>query len=387
MLRFEILVAEGEPPRAPRRGRLTLDHGAVETPAFMPVGTAGTVKAARFDDLEALGATILLSNTYHLLVRVGPERIRSLGGLHRFIGWDRPILTDSGGFQVLSLEKTRKVTEEGVLFRSHVDGTPHLLTPERAATIQLGDFGVDVAMALDECPPRDVTADEARASMERTHRWARRGREAFERLRAEAGGRDGGARGAQFGIVQGGRFAQLREESAATVAGIGFEGVACGGVSVGEPKEEMRATVERTGPLLPWERPRYLMGVGRPDDLVHAVLHGFDLFDCVLPTRAARHGLLYLRDGSTLVVKNARYRDDTAPPDPGGAGPLCRRHSRAYLRHLYLAGEPTAATLMTIHNLHAVLDLMRRIREALGRGEMRAFSAAFLAAAARKDEA
>lgn len=387
MLRFELLETDGERPSAPRRGRLTLDHGTVETPAFMPVGTAGTVKAARFDDLEALGATILLANTYHLLVRVGPERIRSLGGLHRFVGWDRPILTDSGGFQVLSLARTRKLAEEGVLFRSHVDGTPHLLTPERAATIQLGDFGVDVAMALDECPPWGVTLDEARASMERTHRWARRGREAFERAREEAGGGAGGPRGAQFGIVQGGRFDELRDESAATIAGIGFEGVACGGVSVGEPKEEMRATVERTGPRLPWERPRYLMGVGRPDDLVHAVLHGFDLFDCVLPTRAARHGLLYLRDGTTLVVKNARHRDDADPPDPGCPCPLCRRHSLAYLRHLYLAGEPTAATLMTLHNLHAILDLMRRIREALGRGELRAFSAAFLAAAARKDEA
>ncbi len=221
MLRFEILSREGDGPGAPRRGRLHLDHGVVETPAFMPVGTAGTVKAARFSDLEEAGASILLANTYHLMVRPGAELIRRLGGLHRFIGWERPILTDSGGFQVLSLAASRKVSEEGVLFRSHVDGTPHLLTPERAAEVQLRDFGVDVAMALDECPPAGVTRDEAARSMELTHRWARRGREAFLRARDEAGGRDGEGAGAQFGIVQGGTYEDLRRESAAEIAAAG----------------------------------------------------------------------------------------------------------------------------------------------------------------------
>lgn len=353
----------------------------------MPVGTAGTVKAVRFDDVESLGASIVLANTYHLMVRPGPDVIRRLGGLHAFTGWSRPILTDSGGFQVLSLAATRRVGEEGVVFRSHVDGSPHQLTPERAATIQLVDFGVDVAMVLDECPPWGVSMDEARASMERTHRWARRGRAAFLAARPELGRAGAPERGAQFGIVQGGMFADLRAESAAVLSGMGFEGMACGGVSVGEPKELMRATVERTGPLLPPEGPRYLMGVGRPDDLVHAVLHGFDLFDCVLPTRAARHGLAYLRDGTTLVIRNARHREDPAPLDPGCPCPSCTRHSRAYLRHLFLAGEPTAATLLTLHNLHAILDLMGRIREALERRELPAFAAAYLAAASRKDDA
>ncbi len=387
MLRFELLARDGDAPGAARRGRLHLDHGVVETPAFMPVGTAGTVKAVRFDDVEALGASIVLANTYHLMVRPGTDVIRRLGGLHRFTGWSRPILTDSGGFQVLSLAATRKVTEDGVLFRSHVDGSPHRLTPERAAALQLVDLGVDVAMVLDECPPWGVSREEARASMERTHRWALRGRDAFQSFREGLAAAGEPPRGAQFGIVQGGMYEDLRAESAATLSALGFEGMACGGVSVGEPKELMRATVERTGPLLPVDRPRYLMGVGRPDDLVHAVLHGFDMFDCVLPTRAARHGLAYLRDGGTLVIRNARHREDPSPLDPGCPCPSCSRHSRAYLRHLFLAGEPTAATLLTLHNLHAILDLMRRIREALDRRQLPALAAAVLAAAGRKDDA
>ena len=338
----------------------------------MPVATGGTVKAARHADLEAAGAQVLLANTYHLMLRPGGDVVRRLGGLHRFIGWDRPILTDSGGFQVMSLAASRKLSEEGVLFRSHVDGTRHLLTPERAVDLQVTDFGVDVAMALDECPPWPAAPEELRRSMERTHRWARRGREAFERVRADG-------RSAQFGIVQGGMDERLRGESAAAIGALPFEGVACGGVSVGEPKELMRATVEMTGRLLPAERPRYLMGVGRPDDLVHAVAHGFDLFDCVLPTRAARHGLLYLpgREEGTLVVKQARYREDPLPPDPDCACPTCARHSRAYLRHLFVSGEPSAAALMTVHNLHAILDLMRRIRKALAENEFTTWAARF----------
>jgi len=370
VLRFEVLG--GEAGGHARLGRMTLDHGVVETPAFMPVGTGGTVKAARHRDLEEAGASILLANTYHLMLRPGGDSIRRMGGLHRFIGWNRPILTDSGGFQVMSLAANRTVSEEGALFRSHVDGSRHLLTPEKAASLQVADFGVDVAMVLDECPPWPASPGELRVSMERTHRWAKRGREEFERVREHR-------KSAQFGIVQGGMDLGLRAESAAAVSALGFEGVACGGVSVGEPKELMRATVEATGHLLPKGRPRYLMGVGRPDDLVHAVAHGFDLFDCVLPTRAARHGLLYLpgREEGTVVIKQARYREDLSPPDPDCSCSTCRRHSRAYLRHLYVSGEPTAATLMTVHNLHAILDLMRGIREALAAKRFETWAAGF----------
>ena len=362
MLRFERLTAAGP---GPRRGRLTLDHGTVETPAFMPVGTAGTVKAARWSDLEAAGAEIVLANTYHLMLRPGGDAVRRLGGLHRFIGWGRPILTDSGGYQVMSLAGNRTLSEEGVLFRSLVDGSAHALTPERAVDLQLGDFGVDVAMVLDECTPWPATKDEARTSMELTHRWAARAAARREAL--------GSPRGALFGIVQGGMYPDLRAESAAAIAALPFDGVACGGLSVGEPKDEMRAMVEATAPLLPEEKPRYLMGVGRPDDLIDAVARGFDLFDCVLPTRAARHGLLYTSEG-TLAIKHARYREDAAPPDPACGCPTCRRHSRAYLRHLFVAGEPTAATLLTVHNLTAILDLMRGIREALASNRFTAWA-------------
>lgn len=368
MLSFQITARASDAPGAPRRGRLTLDHGVVETPAFMPVGTAGTVKAARWSDLESAGAEIVLANTYHLMLRPSGERIKRLGGLHRFIGWEKPILTDSGGYQVMSLAQNRRLTEDGVLFRSHIDGSEHLLTPERAASLQLEDFGVDVAMVLDECTPYPARREDARASMELTHRWARRSRAAFERFRSESGDR-----GAQFGIVQGGMYADLRKESAQAIAELSFEGVACGGVSVGEPKAEMRAVVEATGPLLPVGKPRYLMGVGRPDDLVHAVAHGFDLFDCVLPTRAARHGLMYTSEG-TLAIRNACHAEDTAPPDPSCACATCRRHTRAYLRHLFLLGEPTAASLMTVHNLTSILDLMRGIREALAANRLAAWT-------------
>ncbi|HEY3348909.1 MAG TPA: tRNA guanosine(34) transglycosylase Tgt [Thermoanaerobaculia bacterium] len=363
MLRFEQLSAGGP---GPRRGRVTLDHGTVETPAFMPVGTAGTVKAARWSDLEAAGAQIVLANTYHLMLRPGGDTVRRLGGLHRFTGWDRPILTDSGGYQVMSLAGSRTLSEEGVVFRSHVDGSAHALTPERAVELQLGDFGVDVAMVLDECTPWPATKDEARTSMELTHRWAARAAARREAL--------GSPRGALFGIVQGGMFPDLRSESAAAIAALPFDGVACGGLSVGEPKDEMRAMVAATAPLLPEDKPRYLMGVGRPDDLIDAVARGFDLFDCVLPTRAARHGLLYTSEG-TLAIKHARYREDGAPPDAACGCPTCRRHSRAYLRHLFVAGEPTAATLLTVHNLTAILDLMRGIREALASNRFAAWAA------------
>jgi len=361
LLKFSLLAERG----AARRGRLELDHGTVETPAFMPVGTAGTVKAARWSDLETAGAEIVLGNTYHLMLRPGGDVIRRLGGLHRFTGWQRPILTDSGGFQVMSLAKSRTLREEGVLFRSHLDGSEHLLTPERAMELQLTDFQVDVAMVLDECTPYPATLPEARASMELTHRWAERA--ATWRARQHDG------RGAVFGIVQGSMFDELRRESAAFLSERPFDGVAVGGLSVGEPKPQMRAMVELCGPLLPRDRPRYLMGVGRPDDLLHAVAQGFDTFDCVLPTRAARHGLLYTSEG-TLTLKNARFREDPAPPDPACACPTCARHSRAYLRHLFTIGEPSAATLLTVHNLTAILDLMRGIRDALDADRFQAFA-------------
>ena len=354
MLRFELL---GGDAGGPRRGRLTLDHGVVETPAFMPVGTAGTVKAARWSDLEAARAEIVLANTYHLMLRPGGDVIRRLGGLHRFVAWDRPILTDSGGYQVMSLAGSRKLSEEGVLFRSHVDGSAHFLSPERAVDLQLGDFGVDVAMVLDECTPYPATEEAARASMELTHRWARR---AVERRLAL-----GGDRGALFGIVQGGMFRATSARRARRRSRRCPSTASRAGASRWASRRPRCARWSRTRrPLLPEEKPRYLMGVGRPDDLLDAVAQGFDLFDCVLPTRAARHGLLYTAQG-TLAIKHARYREDDAPPDPACSCPTCRRHSRAYLRHLFVAGEPTAATLLTVHNLTAILDLMRGIREAL----------------------
>ncbi|MGE5346748.1 MAG: tRNA guanosine(34) transglycosylase Tgt [Acidithiobacillales bacterium] len=364
---FERLARD--PATSARRGRLSLAHGTVETPAFVPVGTAGSVKAVSWEDVVRAGAEIVLANTYHLMLRPGGDVIRHLGGLNRFTGWAKPILTDSGGYQVMSLAGHRKLMEEGVLFRSHVDGAEHLLTPERAVELQIRDFGVDVAMVLDECTPYPATPEAARVSMERTHRWALRSLKRFEELR------DGGGAGELFGIVQGGMYGELRAESVATLAALPFDGLACGGLSVGEPKAEMRAMVARTGSLLPEDRPRYLMGVGRPDDLLHAVAHGFDLFDCVLPTRAARHGLLYTSEG-TLVIRHARHREDPSPPDAGCGCPTCRTHSRAYLRHLYLSGEPTAALLLTVHNLTAILDLMRRIRDALSTGGFATWSAA-----------
>ncbi len=361
-----------------RRGVLTTPHGTVETPAFMPVGTRGAVKAVTPRDLTDLGVQMLLGNTYHLYMRPGDDLIARAGGLHRFMAWDRPILTDSGGYQVFSLATLRQVTEDGVRFRSHVDGAEHLLTPESAVDIQLR-LGSDVAMVLDELPGSGVSESEARAAMERTLRWARRARDRF--LAVAAGGEDLGAPlatpgQAQFGIVQGGIHRPLREASAAATEAIGFDGYAIGGLSVGEPVDVMYEVVGYTAPLLPAERPRYLMGTGMPDDLVESVARGVDLFDCVLPTRNARNGQLFTRQGR-LAIKNARYTEDPAPPDPECACYTCRHFSRAYLRHLFLAGEMTAATLNTLHNLHFYLDTMRRIREAIVFGAFEKFRQEF----------
>ena len=360
-----------------RRGVMTTAHGDVETPAFMPVGTQGTVKAVTNRDLEALGAEILLCNTYHLYLRPGDGLIARRGGLHRFIGWPRPILTDSGGYQVFSLAARRTVDERGVRFRSHLDGSEHLLTPEKAADIQ-AQLGSDIAMVLDECLAHPASIDAARASMERTVRWARRGRDRCLALRA--GAVDGvvatNSGQAQFGIVQGGVYPVLREESARETAAMGFEAYAIGGLSVGEPVDVMNDIVAQTALWLPADRPRYLMGTGTPADLVESVARGIDLFDCVLPTRNARNGQLFTSEGR-LNIKNARYAEDDRPIDPACACYTCRTASRAYLRHLFLAGEITASTLNTLHNLNFYLDTMRRIRESVTFGRFESFRQSF----------
>lgn len=356
---------------------MTTAHGAVETPAFMPVGTQGAVKGVTHRDLEALGAEILLGNTYHLHLRPGDDLIARRGGLHRFVGWPRPMLTDSGGYQVFSLAARRTIDEQGAHFTSHLDGSAHLLTPEKATDIQ-AQLGSDVGMVLDECLALPAEAAAARVSMERTLRWACRARDRFLAIR------DGLVPGvvvtnpgqAQFGIVQGGVYPEWREESARKTVDVGFEGYAIGGLSVGEPPGVMYDVVSRTTPLLPEDRPRYLMGVGTPADLVEAVARGIDLFDCVLPTRNARNGQLFTSEGR-LNIKNARYAEDDRPPDPACGCYTCRTFSRAYLRHLFLAGEINAATLNTLHNLHFYLDTMSRIRESVSFGRFESFRVAF----------
>jgi queuine tRNA-ribosyltransferase len=370
---FEVTHRSG---RA-RRGRMMTAHGPVETPAFMPVGTQGAVKAVTARDLVDLGADIILGNTYHLFLRPGDAPVARLGGLHRFIGWDRPILTDSGGYQVFSLAGIRRLEEEGVRFRSHLDGAEHLLTPERAADIQ-AQLGSDIAMVLDECAASPAPTASARGAMERTHRWAARGRARFQAIRH--GTVDGvvvtNPGQAQFGIVQGGIDPDLRAESVQRTLDVGFEAYAIGGLSVGEPVETMYDVVSHTAPLLPEDRPRYLMGTGMPDDLVECVARGIDLFDCVLPTRNARNGQLLTREGR-IVIKNARFAEDPRPPDPDCGCYTCRGFSRAYLRHLFLANEMTAATLNTLHNLHFYLDTMRRVREAIMFGTFEMFRQEF----------
>jgi queuine tRNA-ribosyltransferase len=377
---FEIIRRDG----TARRGRLHLPHGVVETPAFMPVGTRGAIKAVTLDAVADLGAEIVLANTYHLHVRPGDERIARLGGLHAFMGWPRPILTDSGGYQVFSLAARRRVTEEAVVFQSHLDGRALSLSPETAVDIQ-SRLGSDIAMVLDECPSWPATHGDAEAAMERTLRWAARGRSRFQTLGSAA------ARGvavstpgqALFGIVQGGTFQDLRDRSVAGTVGIGFEGYAIGGLSVGEPTPTMYEVTAATASQLPDEQPRYLMGTGMPDDLVESVARGIDLFDCVLPTRNARNGQLFTREGP-ISIKNARYAEDDRPPDPACACPTCRRHSRAYLRHLFIAGEMSGAALNTLHNLHFYLDTMHAIRKAIEFGNFESFRTGFLETYSRR---
>jgi queuine tRNA-ribosyltransferase len=373
---FSVAHTDG----AARAGVMTTPHGVVETPAFMPVGTQGAVKAMTVRTLEEAGARIILGNTYHLWLRPGAEVIARRGGLHRFNGWPGPILTDSGGYQVFSLAERRKVTEAGVRFRSHLDGSEHHLTPERAVDIQ-ALLGSDIAMVLDECPAHPSTRDAIRTSLELTSRWAARCRARLSAIRADEPGVPAPttAGQVQFGIVQGGVFTDLRAESAAQLVELDFEGYAMGGLSVGEPNELMYEVVGATAPRLPAAKPRYLMGVGTPADLIENVSRGVDLFDCVLPTRNARNGQLFTRFGP-LNVKNARFAEDDAPPDSECRCYTCRNFSRAYLRHLFVAGEMTGAILNTIHNLAFYLDTMRLIREAIAFGTFGAFKESYLRA-------
>ncbi|MDR1853528.1 MAG: tRNA guanosine(34) transglycosylase Tgt [Azoarcus sp.] len=349
-MRFELLATS----EAARRGRLELAHGAVDTPAFMPVGTCGTVKAMTPEALAATGAQICLGNTFHLWLRPGVDIVAAHGGLHGFMRWDKPILTDSGGFQVFSLGALRKISEEGVRFASPIDGARLMLTPEESMRIQSA-LGSDIAMIFDECTPWPATRDEAADSMRLSQRWARRSRAEFDRL---------GNANALFGIVQGGMYEDLRDESLAALVDIGFDGYAIGGLSVGEPKEEMARVLAHVAPRLPVDKPRYLMGVGRPEDIVAGVTAGIDMFDCVMPTRNARNGWLFTRHGD-VKIKNAAHRADTRPLDETCGCYTCRNFSRAYLHHLHRTGEILGSILNTIHNLHYYQCLMNEIRAAI----------------------
>ena len=356
-----------------RAGHLHTAHGTVPTPTFMPVGTAGTVKAMTADAVRATGAGVVLGNTYHLMLRPGAERVEALGGLHRFMDWPGPILTDSGGFQVMSLGALRTLDADGVTFRSHLDGTAHRLTPERSTAIQHA-LDATITMCFDECPSLPASTEVIAASMRLSMRWAARSREAFVP-------RDGYA---QFGIVQGGVEPELRAESVHALREIGFEGYAVGGLAVGEGQALMFATLDSTVPLLPADRPRYLMGVGTPNDLVGAVERGIDMFDCVMPTRAGRTARAYAGSG-TLNLRNARHAADPRPLAPGCSCPACARHSRAYLHHLFRAGEMLGPMLLTWHNLHYYQALMRGLREAIVAGTLPAHAAALRAGWAAGD--
>ncbi|HLT99297.1 MAG TPA: tRNA guanosine(34) transglycosylase Tgt [Burkholderiaceae bacterium] len=372
-LQFELLATDG----AARRGQVTLNHGVVQTPIFMPVGTYGSVKAMLPHELEGIGAQIVLGNTFHLWLRPGTEIMRKHGGLHGFMQWKRPILTDSGGFQVFSLNSMRKITEEGVRFASPIDGARLFLTPEESMRIQHA-LNSDIAMVFDECTPYSIdgepaTVEEAATSMRMSLRWARRSRDEFERLENP---------NALFGIVQGGMYEHLRDESLAGLVDIGFEGYAIGGLSVGEPKEDMMRILAHVAPRLPVHAPRYLMGVGTPEDLVEGVSRGVDMFDCVMPTRNARNGWLFTRYGD-IKIRNARHRDDTRPLDASCECHTCSNFSRAYLHHLQRANEITGARLNTLHNLHFYLKIMEEMREAIAEGRFQAWREAFAADRAR----
>jgi queuine tRNA-ribosyltransferase len=362
---FEVLQTD---PTGARRGVLTTPHGVIETPVFMPVGTAATVKALTQDALETLGARIILANTYHLYLRPGHELIRRLGGLHSFMSWHGAILTDSGGYQVFSLSDLRRITDQGVCFRSHLDGSEHLLSPEKATEIQLA-LGSDIAMVLDECIETPAPRPAAEGALKRTTLWAQRARQHFLQRANLASAQLQW----QFGIVQGATFADLRRESAHQLLALDFPGYAVGGLAVGEPHDVTCDMAAAVTALLPQDRPRYLMGVGRPEQLADYVALGIDMMDCVLPTRAARHACIYTSEGRVLI-KNARYAEDQRPLDPNCKCSVCQRYTRAYLRHLFAAGEITAAILATHHNVHFYLDIMRQIREAISFGQLEKFA-------------
>ena len=387
-LSFEVLAQEG----GARAGVITTRRGDIETPVFMPVGTAGTVKGVRFEELESpdLDARIILGNTYHLWLRPGIEAIEACGGLHNFIGWNRAMLTDSGGFQVWSLGELRKITEEGTEFRSHIDGQLCFLSPEISMQVQAA-LGAEIAMAFDECAPGKATHDEARRSMELTLRWAKRSREAFDlaqvaNLRSSAPQDDEAETSTQvnnlrypqalFGIIQGASHLDLRRQSLERTVEIGFGGYAIGGLSVGEEKPVMFEVIEEVALRLPGDKPRYLMGVGTPEDLIAAVAHGVDMFDCVLPTRNGRNGQAFTSLGK-LNIKNARYLEDQRPLDESCRCSVCRRHSRAFLRHLFLSGEMLGSILLTHHNLAFYLDTMRTVRQAIRSGQFSKFQREF----------
>jgi queuine tRNA-ribosyltransferase len=358
---FEVLATD---PTGARLGRLTTPHGVIETPAFMPVGTAATVKAQTQQDLESLDAQIILANTYHLYLRPGHELIRTMGGLHKFMSWPRPILTDSGGYQVFSLSDLRKVTDDGVTFRSHIDGSEHFLSPEKALEIEIA-LGADIIMVLDECIEAPADESRTRDAAARTVDWARQSRDYFQ----QNGDTE---RQMLFGIVQGGTRANLRGENASKLVELDFPGYAIGGLAVGESHD---LTCEMTGVVaseLPQDRPRYLMGVGKPEQMADYVALGIDMMDCVLPTRSARHGCLFTSQGR-LLIRNSQFAKDERPIDEACGCAVCRRYSRSYLRHLYSSGESLAAILNTHHNLYFYLDMMRKIREAIGFGSLERF--------------
>ncbi|MFY9607699.1 MAG: tRNA guanosine(34) transglycosylase Tgt [Blastocatellia bacterium] len=380
---FELLHRD-QHTRA-RAGRVTTAHGSFYTPAFMPVGTLGTVKALTQEMLEEAGAGIILGNTYHLYLRPGHLTINKLGGLHRFIGWERALLTDSGGFQVFSLTSLRKMTDEGVEFQSHIDGSRHFLSPEKSMEIQAA-LGSDIVMTFDECTRFPATREAATQSLELTERWARRSKDQLIKLHSESLETTGvnivNSSQALFGIIQGSTYLDLRERSLAGLIDIGFDGYAIGGLSVGEEKPAMFEVVSHVAPMIPEAKPRYLMGVGTPEDIVNAVAKGIDMFDCVMPTRNARNGQLFTSRGR-INIDNARYRDDPRPIDEACACPVCNRYSRAYLRHLYTTGEILSSVLTSLHNISFYLDTMGRIRQAITLGAFDEFRYLFLSDVAR----
>ena len=362
---FAFELIKKDPDTGARLGKMLTPHGPIDTPAFMPVGTQGTVKSLRPDDLQTCGAQIILGNTYHLYLRPGHETIRKLGGLHTFMNWTGPILTDSGGFQVYSLGALRKILPDGVMFQSHIDGSRHFLTPEKAIEIQEA-LGSDIMMCLDECTPYPATLQQTRDSLDLTMKWAKQCAKA--KTNPEQ---------ALFGIVQGGTYLDLRRQAVEQIVPVGFDGYALGGVSVGEPREIMYSITDEITPLLPSGQPRYLMGVGMPVDIVYTVSCGIDLFDCVIPTRSARHGLLFT-NSEKIVIKNARWREDDHPLDETCDCYTCKNYSRGYLRHLYVAGEILAMILNTIHNIRHYMHLMEKIRTAISENRFSEFKKDFL---------